>query len=139
MPLILSLNPITTAMTALVGSVFDLEPGPNRDLLLEAVFAYGSSGTSVDAWVQTTVDQGATWIDIANFHFTTSALKKLFNLSSATPITSQATPGDGVLSANTAVDGIIGGQLRVKYTTVGTYAGATSLGIYAAGARLRAP
>jgi hypothetical protein len=36
---------------------------------------------------------------------------------------------DGTLTANTAKDGVIGNWIRVKYTTLGTYAGGTTIQI----------
>lgn len=100
-----------------------------NSVVLQATFAYGSGGTSVDAWVQTTFDGGATWIDVANFHFTTASARFLFNLSALTPITTEYTPTDGTLTANTCKDGVIGDAWRVKYTSTGTYAGNTALTI----------
>lgn len=91
-----------------------------------ANFAYGSGGTSVDVYVQTSFDGGGTWVDIANFHFTTSAGKRMYTLS-ASSVTSIATPTDGSLSANTSVNGFLGPIYRAKWTSVGTYGGATSL------------
>lgn len=96
-------------------------------MLIEANFTYGSGGTTIDAWVQTTVDGGTTWIDVCNFSVATTSLKRLFNVCSNTPITSIYTPLDGTMTANTCKDGIIGSLWRVKYTSVGTYAGGTSL------------
>jgi hypothetical protein len=46
-------------------------------------------------------------------------------------VTSIATPTDGTLADNTAVNGLLGSNLRVKLTTTGTYAGETSLVITA--------
>jgi len=119
---------ITAAVTATAGPVLPLTGAP-RNLAIQATFTYGSGGTTADAYVQTSLDGGLTWTDIANFHFTTSSARRIFNLSAATPVTSIATPSDGALSANSAVDGILGSQLRVKYASTGTYAGSTSLRI----------
>jgi hypothetical protein len=77
----------------------------------------------VDAWVQTSLDQGVTWIDIAQFHFGIANKIAVFNLSKETSRTTELTPTYGALAADTAVDGVIGSMLRVKYTVVGTYAG----------------
>jgi hypothetical protein len=77
--------------------------------------------------VQTSLDGGGTWVDVANFHFTTASARFVFNLSSATPVTTEYVPTDGSLAANTAKDGILGPLWRVKYTTVGVYAGNTNL------------
>lgn len=126
--------PVTTAASAQLSSIFQLRGSPGQhplptNLLVQGTFSYGSGGTSADAWLQTTIDGGVTWTDVANFHFTTSSARFVYNLSSATPVTTEYTPTDGTLSANTAKDGVIGSMWRVKYTTVGTYAGGTTLRI----------
>ena len=90
-------------------------------------FVYVSGGTTIKAWLQTSFDQGVTWTDIANFAGTTASLRRLYNLSALTPKTSIVTPTDGTLTDNTAVDGLLGDRLRVKYTSTGTYTGATFL------------
>jgi len=53
----------------------------------------------------------------------------LFNLSSATAVTTQYTPTDGTLAANTCKDGLFGNMYRAEYTTTGTYAGNTNVRI----------
>lgn len=125
--------PITAAVTTQLTSTFQLRPGPGgalpSNLTLQANFTYGSGGTSADAYVQTSLDGGGTWVDVAEFHFTTSSARVLYNLNSSTSVTTQYTATDGTLSANTAKDGLFGSQWRVKYTTVGTYAGSTTLRI----------
>ena len=50
--------------------------GAPRNLTLQANSVYGSGGTSVDAYVQTTLDGGATWFDIAELRFTTASAIK---------------------------------------------------------------
>lgn len=121
---LLALTP-TTAVSAQVSAPLTFIDGAPRNVEIQGNFTYGSGGTSADAWVQTTIDGGVTWIDIANFHFTTASARFSYNLSSLTPVTTEYTPTDGTLSANTAKDGIIGQGMRVKYTTVGTYAGSS--------------
>lgn len=126
---LLRLTP-TTAVSAQTSATFQLRGGGGGNALptnvvLQATFTYGSGGTSADAWVQTSLDGGGTWTDVANFHFTTSTARAVFNLSSATAVTTAYTPTDGTLSANTAKDGVVGNLWRVKYTTVGTYATTT--------------
>lgn len=88
---------------------------------IEARFAYGSGGTSAKVWVQTTLDKGQTWIDVACFAFATQSAIKVINLSGLTPQTTQITPTDGAMADNTAQDGILGSALRAKVTTTGTY------------------
>ena len=91
--------------------------------------AYGSGGTTVKAYLQTSIDQGTTWVDIACVAFTTSSSTKVVNLSGLTAKTTAATPTDGSLTDDTCVDGILGDRLRVKITTTGTYAGSTTLSV----------
>lgn len=124
---ILNLAAIGAAVSGVSDSLKLL--GGARNLVVQANFAYGAGGTSVDAYLQTSLDGGATWIDIVNFHFTTAAGVKVYNLFSGTPKTTAVTPTDGSLAANTAVDGVLGALYRCKYATVGTYTGATSLAI----------
>ena len=122
--------PITVAVGPLVTNNFQLRGGPgglgNITMLLQGNFTYGSGGTTADAWVQTSLDGGVTFTDIANFHFALVSARFMYNLSSLTlHVTEFTTPTDGTLAANTSVDGILGSLYRVKYTTTGTYAGGT--------------
>lgn len=89
--------------------------------------AYGSGGTSVKVYLQTSLDQETTAIDIACFTFTTASANKARNLSSLTPKTTDVTPSDAALTDDTSVDGILGDRFRVKVVSVGTYAGSTVL------------
>ena len=125
LPALTITNPIALTATG----VFQFRDVPPRNVTVQANFAYGSGGTSVDAYLQTSLDAGSTWIDIAQFHFTTASARCIYNLSSLTPVAAEYTPTDGTLAANTAKDGIVGPHLRVKYTSSGTYAGGTTLQI----------
>jgi hypothetical protein len=101
-------------------------------VLLHAKVVVAAGGAECDAYVQTRV--GGSWIDIANFHATTSSLERLYNLSTRTPVTSIATPANDAshIADNTAVDGLIGDLLRVKLVTSGTaYTGASSIKVTA--------
>ena len=119
---------ITTAVTADVTAGVVRLPRYARveSLALQAVFTYGSGGTNATAYVQTSFDNGTTWVDIACFQFTTSTATRLYHLTAAA-VSSIATPTEGSLSANTAVNGLLGDRFRVKLTTTGTYAGSTTL------------
>jgi hypothetical protein len=98
-------------------------------LIIQGNLTYGSGGTTIDVWVQTSIDGGSNWTDIANFHWTTAGGRFLFNLSSATPVTTQYTATDGTLAANTCKDGLLGNMYRAKFTTTGTYAANTAVRI----------
>lgn len=117
---------ITTAVTASLSPIVKL-PSWTTSLVFYANFTYGSGGTSADCYIQTTFDGGVTWMDIAEFGFTTASAKKVMTVIAQVSVLTPTTPGDGALTANTALSGFIGDRLRVKYTTVGTYAGSTTI------------
>lgn len=120
---------ITTAVTGQTGlAVTGLSNV--KALALQAAFDYGSGGTTAKAYVQTSLDGGTTWVDIAAFAFTTSDATKVATLDT-TAVTTVYTPTDGSLADDTVKNGILGDRLRVKYTTTGTYAGDTTLKIHA--------
>lgn len=113
----------TTPVTNLTGMKY---------VTVEAKFLYGSGGTTANAYVQTSLDLGLTWVDIMNFSFTTSAASKVSAVTTMIAPAAQAfAPSDGSLSANTIIQGVLGDRLRLKYVTTGTYAGLTSLAVYA--------
>lgn len=101
-------------------------------LVVEAKFLYGSGGTNATAYVQTSLDNGLTWVDVICFQFTTSAASKISAVTTHIAPAAQAfAPSDGALTANTVIQGVLGDRLRLKYVTTGTYGGATSLAVYA--------
>ena len=131
---------ITTAISPALVTPWVPLNGTPRNLTIQANFTYGSGGTSVDAYIQTSLDGKTTATDIANFHFTTSSQRYGCNISSlqpnGTPLSSSTAPDkqtpnqaltDGSMANNTAADGILGPYVRVKYQSSGTYAGGTTL------------
>ena len=118
---------ITTAATQ-VGDVVDDLSGALA-VTLSARLAYGSGGTSCYAVVETSLDQGVTWVQIARFDFTTSGLQKVMTVSGLTPRIAAATAGS--LAADTALDGTLGDRLRATVVSTGTYAGSTVVSVRA--------
>ena len=105
--------------------------GGMKHLTVEAKFLYGAGGTTVDAYIQTSLDGGVSWIDIMQFAFTTAAANKVSSVTSCIAPAAQAfSPSDGALTSNTIIQGVLGDRIRLKYVTVGTYSGATSLAVY---------
>jgi len=94
---------------------------------IEAAFVYGAGGTTCTVTVETSIDQGANWIEIARLAFTTASKVKIVNLSGLTPKTTPVEPA--VLSDNTVVDGVLGDRMRAKVTSTGTYSGSTSVAV----------
>lgn len=112
----------TTPITNMIGVKY---------LIATAVFLYGAGGTTVKAYVQTSFDGGATWIDIMCFAFTTSAGTKVSAVTLNVALAASTVTTDGSMSDNTILNGLLGDQFRVKYVTTGTYTGATSLAVSA--------
>ena len=111
-----------------VGEVVDDLSGALA-VTLSARLAYGSGGTSCYALVETSLDQGVTWVQIARFDFTTSGLQKVVTVSGLTPRLAAASAGS--LSADTALDGTLGDRLRATVVSTGTYAGSTVVSVRA--------
>ncbi len=116
---------ITTAQTASAKTAIT---GLSKmiSILLECKFTYGSGGTTGKAWVQTSLDGGTTWVDIANFAVTTASKSRIFNLTNI-PVTTIYTPTSGTLADDTSINGILGDQVRVLFTSTGTYAGSSKI------------
>jgi hypothetical protein len=94
---------------------------------LQANFVPGTGGIKTTLYFQTSLDQGASWIDIWSPTFTTASGKKVVNVSALTPRTSNYVPTDGALADDTVIDGVLGDRLRVKKVSTGTYAGNASV------------
>ncbi len=95
-------------------------------------FAYGTGGTTLRVYFQTSLDQGVTWIDIACVLMGTASEVAVLNFSGLTPKTTAVIPTDGAMADDSAVDGVLGDRLRVKITSTGTYAGSSVLSVRAA-------
>jgi hypothetical protein len=120
---------ITTALTGVAQTASTHPLGWARSVILEAVFDYGSGGTTVTAYVQTSLD-GTHWTDIAAFSFTTSDSRKVAAVTlDDTDGTAPAAANDGALTSDTVQNGILGNLYRVKLTTTGTYGGNTTLAL----------
>jgi hypothetical protein len=124
---------LTTAVTGSVitdsGDDAFIEPDDFHAATIQIKLAYGSGGTTLKVYVQTSLDQGSTWVDVSCSAFTTASATKIVNLSGLTPKTTAATPSDGAMTDDTALDGVLGDRFRVKITSTGTYAGSTTLSV----------
>lgn len=94
---------------------------------ISANFVWGSGGTSLKVIIETSLNQGATWLEVARIAFGTASAEKVVNLSGLTPKTTAAAPG--ALSDDACLDGILGDRFRCRILTVGAYAGNTSLAV----------
>lgn len=102
------------------------------ELSMEFYFGYGSGGSTLNAWLQSSVSQGARWHDVACFSATTATMDRMLSLK-RTSDTGLWTPTNGTLANDTVASSIVlGDRLRVLLTTTGTYAGSTILSCRAA-------
>lgn len=124
---------ITAALTGWVTDTFKFSAAFPKVLTVQANFVYGSAGTTAKAWIQTSLDDGATWNDVACFAFLVASARKVTQVNNFVAITGAAvvTPTDGTLADNTILNGLLGNLVRVKITTTGIYAGSTTLAILA--------
>jgi hypothetical protein len=112
---------ITTALSAQAQTAITGQDGVTA-ATIEANFQYGSGGTSVSVLVQTTLDAGTTWRDVARFDFTTATDVRYATLSGLTPKSNTAYVALAAAGVN---DGLLGNQFRAVITSVGTYANTT--------------
>lgn len=98
-------------------------------LTVQMRLVWGSGGINVQAWLQTTFEQGTTPtpIDIWCALFGTASELAIENFSKLTPKTTQIAVTDGTLANDTAIDGILGSRFRIKLTSSGIYAASTQL------------
>ena len=124
---------ITAALNPFVTDAFKFGAAFPKVITAQATFTYGSAGTTCKAWLQTSLDDGASWIDVACFSFTTASARKIAAVNNFVAITGAAVvvPTDGTLAADAIVNGVLGRWLRVKVITTGTYADSTTLAILA--------
>jgi hypothetical protein len=105
--------------------------GVADQITMSSIFDYGSGGTTAKAWLQTSLDNGATWVDVISHAFTTADLTRVSSIYGDVAPASQAfAPSDGALADNTVINGVLGDRFRVKVITTGTYAGSTTLNVY---------
>ena len=96
---------------------------------LSASFVYGSGGDTLKVVVETSLNQGATWVEVARFAFAQASAEKVVNLSALTAVTTVYAPT--ALSDDTVKDGILGPRWRARILKGGgaAYAGNTSLAV----------
>jgi hypothetical protein len=100
-------------------------------LAVLAKFVRIGGGTTVDAYVQTSLDGGVTWCDVMNLTFATTTANKVSAVRTDIALAAGITPTDATLADNTILDGVLGDRIRCKYVVVGTYTGASLLTVSA--------
>jgi hypothetical protein len=98
-------------------------------IMTQAAFVRGGGGTTCDVFIQTSVDNGTSWIDVMQFAFATTTVTKISGVRPYIALAANVTPSDGGLSDNTILDGCLGDRLRVKTVVVGTYSSTSTLDV----------
>lgn len=128
------LFPLTTITTAVAAdtTVTNIVSLVDANVLtVEAIFTYGSGGTTAKFWVQTRLGTSGNWTDIMNFAFATASADKFSTVCNYIALSAATAKTDGTLANDTILNGLMGDQIRVKYTTTGTYAGGTTIQLLA--------
>jgi hypothetical protein len=93
-------------------------------------FAYGSGGTQTNVYIQTSIDQGQSFFDIANVEFTTSSAVDEINLSGLNSVTTPTAAVNLALANNTTLNGPLGDRLQAVVVSQGTYGGGTLASVF---------
>ncbi len=131
---LLAATVITTAVTAVTSTGTVVLPVLDgmKYLVVLSKFVYGSGGTTLKLWIQTSYDNGVTWNDVISHAFTTASLTKVSAVNCyVAPAAQGGAQTDGTLADNTAINGLLGDRIRLKYTSTGTYAGSSTISCFA--------
>ena len=122
----LATQAFTTAITGVA-----TEPvtglGEFSSLSLIAALTVAGGGTTVIVRVQTSIDEGSTWYDIARFDFTTSSAVKRANIDGRAQIAPAAL---AALGAEGVIHGLLGDRLRAETTSNGTYTAGSKVDLF---------
>jgi hypothetical protein len=108
--------PGTTEETAVTGF------GKPHGLSIVYRFSHGSGGTELKVYVQTSIDGGDNYFDVACAKFSTATENLLQNIT-ASAISTPVSVSDAGLSDDSTQDGLLGDRFRVKHVTTGSYTG----------------
>jgi hypothetical protein len=130
------LNAAITVAGTFTGSPYQIRQGPMQagapmSLCAQKLFTWGSGGTTLDTYLQTSLDGGNTWNDVVHWAqnaAATDARSFYVGVNSLTVLPTTGVPvatTDGTQTVNTTNLGLFGHWWRVKYIVVGTYATST--------------
>lgn len=99
-----------------------------KSVTVQSKFVYGSGGGTCKVFLQTTLDEGATWVDVMAHAFLLASATKISSIKKDVAQAPALAPTDGALTDDTIRDGLWGDRFRIKIVSGGTaYAGATAL------------
>jgi hypothetical protein len=91
---------------------------------MQANFTYaGADGGTLDVYLQTSLDGGLTWMDIANIHLLQATARRLTAASSTITLGAATWAAEDLaIAANTCRVGLIGDRIRIAVIANVTYA-----------------
>ena len=126
---VINLIPETTlagAVTGLEFAPFAFDPKSASTLTVIAEIVRDTGGTTCRVDVSTSFDDGDSWTEIMQFHFTTASDRKLCSIRRATAVAAAVDP-DAALADDAILDGLLGGRIKAVLNTTGTYAGTSHI------------
>jgi len=102
----------------------------------QAQFIFGAGSGTINVYIQTSIDQGQTPVDIAAFGFATTNATQLVTLSGVslripgfTPPNPFLTPTQQGLATGSCNDGILGDRFRAVVVSTGSYSNSTLVNV----------
>jgi hypothetical protein len=97
---------------------------------LQVRLSGGAGGSNITVYVQTSIDQGQSWFDVAAFTYTNTPGVQAANVSGLDKA-SPAAPSSQGLATGTIFDGPLGDRLQAVVVSTGTYTGSTLVSVRA--------
>ncbi len=92
---------------------------------LQVRLSGGAGGAKINVYIQSSIDQGQSWFDVANVAFANTPGVQLLNLSGLDKLSTPTAPSNLTLADNTVLDGPLGDRLQAVVISTGTYASGT--------------
>jgi len=114
-----------------VSDIYKL-PFGTKTLAVLAKFVRAAGGGTLDVYIQTSLDGGATWMDIMNLTFGITTANQIGVVKTDIAVAAAVVPADAALTDDTILDGVLGDRIRCKYVAAGTaYSGASHITVTA--------
>ncbi len=99
--------------------------GGSSSITVQVAATIGSAGTAINVYIQTSLDQGTSWIDIMAFNFTNTTKTVVATVDARKSITTPYAPTNGSLTPDTVKEGVLGDRLRFVAKSTGVYSNTT--------------
>jgi hypothetical protein len=102
-----------------------------KSAVIEAsLTAIGTLGTSVNAYIKSSLDQGATYFDVACLSFGGTSQRLRIPIGPPAGAAGTATvPTSNSLTANTSINGLLGPDIQLAVSSTGTFGAGSTLSV----------